>query len=425
MFIKSIYYENYAKFKNELILFDKPHSSKDYFGKLNISTIIGENGSGKTSLLLFLANAFKYPKVNRNLKKYFKSHFNICYEIGDYKYNLDSKSIIENSNTYPKKILVSSNSLYDKFGDNYKNERVQFINTTARNMHTVISIIETNIKKDEKIQKLLKLIGFSSSFYIGIDKVSLHRLASKFYNPTNPQVVRSLNSLISFYESRDYFIESHPDNKSILIFPFEEMHSEWFKTVKFLDSENVNLGLRLFFQKNGSLIDMRDMSSGEQTMFARFFPLIVDMEDNCIVIIDEPEVHLHPTWIQHYIYTLVELFSEYNSHIILATHSPLIISDIPKECIVAFKYTNNEKTAVTQLDPYDTTLGSDPSIILREVFQLGETMGRFTKKIHEKILQLAENNEIEEALELYQNLGTSIDKFELYSQMKETNPKEF
>ena len=53
---------------------------------------------------------------------------------------------------------------------------------------------------------------------------------------------------------------------------------------------------------------------------------------NSIVLIDEPEISLHPNWQIKYISFLKKVFAEYNScHFIIASHSHYMVSDLNPE----------------------------------------------------------------------------------------------
>ncbi|QKF59295.1 AAA family ATPase [Aliarcobacter lanthieri] len=101
-------------------------------------------------------------------------------------------------------------------------------------------------------------------------------------------------------------------------------------------------------------ISWRGLSSGEETFlyqFSRFYFLKQNYKDNpfmnlkidnklvnnIILLIDEGEVTLHPEWQKNYISYLVEFLKEnftQNIHLILTTHSPFILSDIPNENLI-------------------------------------------------------------------------------------------
>lgn len=86
-----------------------------------------------------------------------------------------------------------------------------------------------------------------------------------------------------------------------------------------------------------------DLSAGEMTFlsaFARIFRVSQantskDKIKPCLILLDEAELSLHPRWQQSYINTLVELipkfFGERSVQVIIATHSPIMLSDIPKQ----------------------------------------------------------------------------------------------
>ena len=62
------------------------------------------------------------------------------------------------------------------------------------------------------------------------------------------------------------------------------------------------------------------------------------LHKNFLILIDEPDLHLHLDWQRQYIQKLIDVFStldsEINLHFIIATHSPFIISDLPQKSLV-------------------------------------------------------------------------------------------
>jgi predicted ATPase len=98
-----------------------------------------------------------------------------------------------------------------------------------------------------------------------------------------------------------------------------------------------------FLRKNGllSLSDMRlssinadidnisikEASSGEQSIVLTLLGIASEIEDESLVIIDEPEISLHPEWQEKFIPLMTAMFSNYKGcHFLLATHSPQILS---------------------------------------------------------------------------------------------------
>jgi predicted ATPase len=89
-------------------------------------------------------------------------------------------------------------------------------------------------------------------------------------------------------------------------------------------------------RKNGTVIDLKEASSGELSMAITFMSLAANLTDSALVLIDEPETNLHPEWQARYIDVLLRTFKEFRGcHYVLATHSPLILSDAPPNATVA------------------------------------------------------------------------------------------
>ncbi|WP_084598415.1 AAA family ATPase [Paraburkholderia atlantica] len=72
-------------------------------------------------------------------------------------------------------------------------------------------------------------------------------------------------------------------------------------------------------------IDLAEASSGQQQMLCSMFGLSSELRDNSLVLIDEPELSLHPTWQMAFLDRLNAILDQFDGcHVILATHSPLI-----------------------------------------------------------------------------------------------------
>ena len=74
-------------------------------------------------------------------------------------------------------------------------------------------------------------------------------------------------------------------------------------------------------------IELANLSTGIKS-FAILLKLLEnkDINDNSLVVLDEPEVHLHPKWQLIYAELLILLQREFNLNIILTTHSPYFVT---------------------------------------------------------------------------------------------------
>ncbi len=89
-------------------------------------------------------------------------------------------------------------------------------------------------------------------------------------------------------------------------------------------------------------VELANMSSGEMaywTLFARIDDTLKSMNKkgdvrDLLLFLDEAETTLHPEWQRQLVRNVIWFFEKYASgrhvHIIFATHSPMILSDVPK-----------------------------------------------------------------------------------------------
>lgn len=86
----------------------------------------------------------------------------------------------------------------------------------------------------------------------------------------------------------------------------------------------------LFEDKNGLELNLNDLSTGEKQIIYRIGYILKELENirGGIILIDEPEISLHPKWQIKLKDLLFEIFKDYDVQIIMATHSPYIFSNL-------------------------------------------------------------------------------------------------
>ena len=72
-------------------------------------------------------------------------------------------------------------------------------------------------------------------------------------------------------------------------------------------------------------LDLEQLSSGEQHELVLLHKLIFEVEQNALVLIDEPELSLHPLWQQQLTEDLLQIAERQRFDILIATHSPYIV----------------------------------------------------------------------------------------------------
>lgn len=93
---------------------------------------------------------------------------------------------------------------------------------------------------------------------------------------------------------------------------------------------NLDFTLRIELS-GGDLVGFGELSTGEQNRLLLFSKVLSVMQDGTVFLIDEPEISLHLHWQMEFHSTLEKLLSRLNRfHVVIATHSPIIISEAVK-----------------------------------------------------------------------------------------------
>lgn len=112
---------------------------------------------------------------------------------------------------------------------------------------------------------------------------------------------------------------------------------------------------------------MMGMSSGHAIVLLTITKLVATVEEKTLVLLDEPESHLHPPLLSAFIRALSELLHYRNGVAVIATHSPVVLQEIPKSCVWTIirigLFVNSER-------PNIQTFGENIGVLTKEVFGL-------------------------------------------------------
>ncbi len=84
-------------------------------------------------------------------------------------------------------------------------------------------------------------------------------------------------------------------------------------------------------------LNYREFSEGEQQLITVLGLILITGKDDCLFLLDEPDTHLNPDWQRDYVKLITHFnLNDKNSHIFIATHSPLIVQAGEKADIILF-----------------------------------------------------------------------------------------
>lgn len=95
-----------------------------------------------------------------------------------------------------------------------------------------------------------------------------------------------------------------------------------FKSLRITRNEGITL-----IDDNKNSIKLSSLSSGEKQEIVMFFELIFSVSEGVLLLIDEPEISLHIAWQKIFMDDLERIVQMKKINVIVATHSPQIISN--------------------------------------------------------------------------------------------------
>jgi predicted ATPase len=147
---------------------------------------------------------------------------------------------------------------------------------------------------------------------------------------------------------------------------FEKLTKAQVSTLLSYLDLNIDFTIRIGLD-GGQSIDFKDLSSGEQSRLLIFAKILSVMKNGTIYLIDEPEVSLHLHWQMEFHSNMDKLLCDIKDfHVIVATHSPTIISEAVKydnkstENTVAVLQKNSEISSIKK-----SILSNDKSVICK------------------------------------------------------------
>lgn len=119
----------------------------------------------------------------------------------------------------------------------------------------------------------------------------------------------------------------------------------------------------LFSNDTSEEIMFDDLSTGEQQLFLRALSLkMMNLKDS-IILIDEPETSLHPNWQNHILRVYQNISKVGDNQLIIATHSPQIISSTPNKSLRVLVKDGKDIKVKT----YDNSFGAEIEEVLQDI----------------------------------------------------------
>lgn len=308
---------------------------------------------------------------------------------------------------------------------------------------------DLNFKTKDELQKFL-------CESIGIDKKVSHgnpvynfilRYIMTFDNGT--EIKKYLNALNNYNINKDTQYLTRENHNSIPIEPLINITNK--KIIKREEARDVFLVSKQLFDKymsfnffdaewlNKDDSESMKLSTGELfflEMFTRLYSvgehLSKEEKLNLLIFFDEIDVGLHPRWQRIILKTIIdalpELFGKnHRIQVVFTSHSPFIVSDLPKNNILFLKKDKTENE--DYLDDIKQTFGANIHTLLSSSFFMKDgLMGEFAKSKIDDVIKFLNNDKNsklskpEDAQKVINIIGEPIMKHILQKQLDNLQP---
>lgn len=325
-------------------------------GAANINLLIGKNGTGKTHILKHLSELITGIETSKNSWPYFHKLIVIAFSpFENFHTNDDVARILINKfspqNMLSRELVKSKRQRHLKINKyayiGYKNETGKF---------------QLDWPKEYSAKSLLKIIAE--------DNIT-HRL-SRF---------ETLKATLHISIDFDVLAFKAKDGNHILI-------TEDFLASPDSFSRNVDCRAGICFIKKGIEIPL---SSG-QLIYSYIIPaLAAEIEAESLVIIDEPELYLHPSLEVGLITMLQNLLKLTSSYAVIATHSAVLAREIDSNAINILRRSENGTIGAK---PVVETFGGSLDAITGDIFDDYDELKPYQQVIDHKIASSTDHSDL-------------------------------
>lgn len=136
------------------------------------------------------------------------------------------------------------------------------------------------------------------------------------------------------------------------------------------------------------------LSAGQKIVINIVVQLAAHLRTRSLVLIDEPETHLHPPLLAALLRGTQHLLNSFDSFAIIATHSPVVLQEVPAKDVQVIERFGDE---IRTINPRLETFGAGLGELTKEAFGLDNTVADYRAVIRE----LASNRSLDEVESLF------------------------
>ena len=335
---------------------------------LDVIVLAGINGSGKTTILESIKDFFNNKNINFGDIE--KSNVNLKIFFEDFEKKQIEEAEKSSIDNYEHKLQDFFSAL-QSYEYNRKNNGEYYSYLIAKFFENPPKIIY--VPAENKFEEIQTYSTTLSKEY-------------EFINTINSNVIRDIPSYIATRRNYLATIEEDLTMKEITNKVINEINGIFGileLDVKLKGFSKDEKTMPIFKNSAGDEFNINYLSSGEKQLFLRTLSIKMLEPKNSIILIDEPELSLHPKWQQR----IIEVYNKIgeNNQIIVATHSPHILGSVSNENIFILYRNENGKIEAKTGDELDSSYGQPVERVLKDIMGLKSVR---TPKIDRDIQEL-------------------------------------
>lgn len=259
-----------------------------------VSIIIGENGSGKSTHLNILSKEYTAQGMD---------------------------------------VIAIANSIHDKFSNRSKRFNL-LSHRSGRKISqravkkAFLNISNEDLLKTKRVGEILRYVGYEPEIGFQFELIrDIRKYELDEYKFSSNEEKYEIATLLNKLHYNDF---NNVNWVSLVDISFDKINSSTVTRLLRYEKTLVKLGaishVEILLKKDSNVINLMDASSGELSFITSLMFISTTITNNSVILIDEPENSLHPKWQREYITKIMDVFYYHQPTVICATHSPIIVS---------------------------------------------------------------------------------------------------